>query len=193
MALGGVVYLSIGHGELDNSPLGVLHFFVLISVAYAAAASLYRALKTYKFMSSEDYNALPTETIPRVLICARCEEAYPPDVVNDGKCGKCGGHLEESDGFYKRHPQFKRRQEHTEDQGFLKRLKNDYITARNQSKHRRPSVLASQVMRDQRAVRGGIPRLIILVVLLLAALAFAIYEIPRAWHEFLKSAANQAL
>ncbi|GLI37502.1 hypothetical protein KI811_08235 [Geobacter hydrogenophilus] len=42
---------------------------------------------------------------PDIVICCNCKEVHEKEKVSDSICQRCGGRLEELEGYYDRHPE----------------------------------------------------------------------------------------
>jgi hypothetical protein len=65
---------------------------------------LFHKYVVHKVLSFDDYKGLLK---PRTVICCKCLNPFSGDIYKESICPKCGGILENLEGFYKRHPELK--------------------------------------------------------------------------------------
>ncbi|TAN42480.1 MAG: hypothetical protein EPN25_03315 [Nitrospirae bacterium] len=78
-----------------------IYFVVFIAVLMLPYA-WYRAFHAFFALMKDNVG-----NIPETVVCLNCEEPYFYDKIKTFKCPKCGGTLEDLEGFYERHPDMK--------------------------------------------------------------------------------------
>lgn len=63
----------------------------------------YKAFQSFSAIMSDEIDKLPD--VPETVICLQCHQPFLGDNLNELKCPKCGGAIEDLRGFYERHPE----------------------------------------------------------------------------------------
>ncbi len=90
------------HGGLTYDQAKQSIYFIIVCFLLVSVYSGVKVFHAFFAIMRDDFG-----NAPETVICLQCREPFLFSKVNDFKCPKCGGELENLEGFYDRHPEMK--------------------------------------------------------------------------------------
>lgn len=90
------------YGAISSDNEKYFIYFVVFVAVIVLPYAWYRAFHAFFALMKDDYG-----NEPGTVVCLNCHEPFLFDLLKVYKCPKCGGILENLEGFYERHPELR--------------------------------------------------------------------------------------